>query len=112
MLLRLRNYFDHPVQRNYIVFQFYNLEMAEAFQLTLIENNIEYERDDEEESVPKRVLFGIHKTYADQAKELNNITIGKHRKPFVANPYLKWFMLIIVAGAITLSIIGYLKNAA
>lgn len=109
--MRLRNYFEHPSQRNYIVFQFYNLEMAEAFEAALTESKVDYERDDED-TVPKRVLFGVHKTHADLAKEINNIIIGQHRKPFVPNPYLKWTMLIFTAGAITLAILGYLKDAA
>lgn len=111
MLLKLTNYFEHPSERNYLVFQFYNLTMAEAFQDSLLENNIPFERDDEE-TIPKRVLFGVHRTYTDKAKYLNNVVIGKHRKPFIDNPYLKWGILIIVGFTITLSIVGYIKHAS
>lgn len=110
MLLRLRNYFEHPVQRNYLVFQFYNQTMAEAFGEILAENKIEFERDDEE-GIPKKVLFGVHKTNSRKALELNNFVIGKYRKPFIGNPYLKWTMLIVVACAISLALFGYYRNA-
>lgn len=110
MLLRIRNYFEHPVQRNYLVFQFYNLTMAEAFANILVENSIKFERDDEE-GIPKKVLFGVHKTDSRKAMELNNFVIGKYRKPFIGNRYLKWTMLIVVTCAITVALIGYFRNA-
>lgn len=109
-IVKLKNYYEHPTQRQYWVFHFYNMDMANAFEQGLIDATIEFEKDLEEGMAPK-AMFGIHRRYYQQCMQLNNKVIGKHRKPFIANPVFKWFVLIMVFGSIALAIMGYLKDA-
>ena len=82
--------------------------MANYFEELLVEEEIEYERAVEEETV-KRYLFGVHRRYRAQAMELNNRAIGRFRKKFIPNNLLRWVILFITLVAVFLAILGYLR---
>lgn len=108
-LLRIRNYNIHPENKKYWVFFFSDIDMAKYFEGLLTESNIEFEKDESEDLV-KRVLYGIHKRDMEQALELNNIAIGKFRKPFIVDPTLRYVIIFISVAVVILSIVGYFKT--
>ena len=83
--------------------------MAQYFEELLNENQIAFEKDDTEDLV-KRHLYGVHKKDMEEAERLNNIAIGKFRKPFIGDPMFRYFLIFLSFAVIALAIYGYLKN--
>lgn len=108
-LFRIKNYNVHPNDRKYWVFFFSDHSMAEFFESLLKENSIEFEKDIREDLV-KRELYGIHKRDLERVLVLNNIAIGKFRKPFIEDPTLRYVIIAISILAVGLGIYGFLNN--
>jgi len=109
-LLRITNHQDHPTNHAYKVFFFHNKNAANEFEKLLKQNNIPFEHDVEEARGKQMFLFGVLKTNLDQVSKLNYLALGKHRKPLVSHPILKWVILIFGLLVILFAFIGYLKS--
>lgn len=105
----LTNYSDHPNVRGYVVFNYTDMAMANYFEELLVENNIPYERGLDQQMI-KRYLFGIKKSRFEEAHRLNNIAIGKYRKPFMGDKILRYAVLGITLLFILLGVIGFFKS--
>lgn len=104
------NWRNHPTRKKYIVF-FYRTEAESAFfETLLIEHKIWFEKDTNEESEKARFLFGVKRDDLKTVKHLNNLAIGRYRKPFMPNKGLKYFVMIISFIVLTLAIIGFLRS--
>jgi hypothetical protein len=106
---RITNYYEHPTDNRYVVFHYYKNEQAQTFEDLLLKNNIRFEKHIEDENA-YIILFAIPKTHYKECVKYNFIAIGTHRKPFIPNRYLGYFLILLIAAAITLAIIGYLKS--
>lgn len=106
--MNLTNYFDHPGDNRYIVFQFALEDHADHFENLLKEADVIYERHWDEEV--EKTLFGINKRYRKEASRCNFLTHAAYRKPFIGNAWFKWSILLVTAGILILGIIGYLKS--
>lgn len=104
----LTNYNLHPSNRMYYVFHFKDENRANYFKNLLVEYKIHFEFDNEKTEKTTLYLFGIHKRDLKVATHLNNLTIGKFRKPFIAEPVFRYFVLVLGLGAIFLAVLGYL----
>lgn len=105
---RITNYYEHPTQEMYIVVHYMKLEQADLFTEYLTKEQIDFEAYVDEEGGRPIYLFGIHKKHMKKIVELNFLTIGKTRQPFVPNAYFRWFLILLFFFLIFLSIMGYL----
>lgn len=104
------NYKDHPSNRNKRVFFFQEAEWADHFEILLNENQIIFEKQIDEDG-DKKIYFGVSLKDFEQAKQLNFLTIGKFRKPFIPDQYLRYFVIFISIFILALAFIGaYLSN--
>lgn len=108
MLFTHINYGDHPTNRNKMVFHFKVKEHADYFENLLNQNHIKFESQTDVEGDGK-IYYGVLKTDYTKAKELNFITFGHFRKPFINDPFFKYFIVIITVLAIVIGIIGAIK---
>lgn len=109
-MINLTNYRDHPSERGYVVFFYTDFQMANYFEELLVEEDIPYERAVDQETGAKRYLFGVHKKHQQKLLKLNDLAIGKFRKPFIGSAVLRWIILGITAAMLLLGILGYIFN--
>ncbi|MEM7161512.1 MAG: hypothetical protein AAF487_03635 [Bacteroidota bacterium] len=107
--LKIKNYSIHPTNRSYWVIFYSDDQMADLFKELLIREEISFEEHSGEDLVKKR-LFGVHKKDMSKALELNNIAIGKYRKPFIGDPIFRYFLILLSVLLLGLAIYGYFKN--
>ena len=105
-LFNLTNYRDHPDNKDYVVFFFYNFEQGHFFQHLLNQNNLEHELFIEEEEKPI-MLFGIRRRHFKQALDLSNLSYVKFKKPFIANKWIRFAVLGFTVAMVLIAIIGY-----
>lgn len=93
-----------------MVYEFFHEPHADHFEELLKGRQVDYERHLDEEGEEPITLFGIEKRYVDVADNCNYLTHAKFRKPMIPYKGLKWAMLIITIGMVTLALIGYFKS--
>ena len=102
------NYYEHPGNPNYMVFRFRDTTYAERFEIRLNEKAIPFEKDiSTNENQVITTLYGVKKTYYKEALNQNFLTFSELRKPFISDPILRYFILLITILCLTLSLIGY-----
>ena len=106
--MRIVNYYDHEGDNRYVVYEYHKVEHADYFQELLESKNVVFERHMDEEK--DRILFGVSKRFRKDSSYCNNMTHARFRKPFIKNSILKYALLVLTFGAITLGIIGYFKS--
>jgi len=105
-LFNLTNYRDHPENKDYIVFFFYNFEQGSYFQHLLHQNSLEHESFIEEGEKPL-MLFGIRKRHFKHALDLNNLSYARFKKPFIPNKWIRYAVLGFTIVVIIIAIVGY-----
>jgi hypothetical protein len=111
--MRLTNWYTHPADNRYHVFEFRNVEMAAEFERDLLEAGIEFERapaDSKENDAEPVAQFGIHRQAFKSALRINHLLHGRHRGPFIAHTGLRWAMLLLTAGMVLLGLMGWLQS--
>jgi len=109
--MRWTNWYVHPADNRYHVFEFRSVALADEFQEDLEAAGIAFERapmEAEDDSVMER--FGIHRTDFKAALRVNHMLHGRHRRPFIAHAGLRWAMLCITAAALGLAIMGWMST--
>lgn len=107
--MRLTNYYEHPGDNRYYVFEFATDELANEFEQYLQQRQVIFERHFDEEA-SKNFMFGVSRDRLRDAMWCNNMVYAKHRQPFISNTFFKWSILLITGTFIALAIIGYLKT--
>ena len=108
--LKLTNHKDHPTNKAYKVFFFYQEDKALYFEKLLIENNLFFERGEENSNKRLVYLFGIRKTDNQKALQLNYETLGEFRSPLIKQ---RWGRIVVITFCLLLiifAIISYLQN--
>ena len=105
-LFNLTNYRDHPENKDYLVFFFYNFEQGYYFQHLLNQNSLEHEMFIEEEEKPV-ILFGIRKRHFKQALTLSDLSYAKFKKPFISNNWIRYAILGLTIAVVLFAIFGY-----
>jgi len=108
--LGLVNYVKHPSNPDYMVYRFADPLRADSFAEALAEAGIEFERDEEVKRTVTYYLFGIHKNDYKKTVRINFMVEAKHKKPLIPFKAFRYFFLLIMAGIVTLAIIGYCKR--
>lgn len=109
--LDFTNYRNHPSNKSYTVFFFKSIEQGDYFEALLRSHNVWFERYNEDELENKRkVLFAVNNSDVKAVLKLNNLAIGKYRKPFIPNKLFAWLMIVVSTVVVALAVLGYLKN--
>jgi hypothetical protein len=109
--LDFTNYREHPSNKAYTVFFFKTLEQGDFFETLLQQHKLWFERFNEDElDNNRKVLFAVKNSDLKAITKLNNLAIGKYRKPFIPNKLFAWAMIVFSTVVISLAILGYLKN--
>lgn len=101
-LPNLTNYGEHPTDAEWLVFRFATAAIADEFAAELAEAGVRHERDTEP---GPPFLVGVRRVNRDQAVRLNYTVLGRHRKPFLPDAWLRWgviglvVLLLALAGA-------------
>lgn len=106
----LTNYREHPTRKGFTVFFFYSEEQIEYFQALLSADNIWFEAESEVDESGKYYV-AIKKSDEKKVLYLNNLVIGKFRNKFIANPLLRYTVIVGSIVILALAFIGYLKGA-
>lgn len=106
----LSNYKEHPEKSHYLVFSYTNVDMAEYFIELLNQQNIPFEKDEEGYGENNIYMLAVKTAYRKEAIKNNFLAYGKYRKPTISNNILKYFLLLLFFGLITLALLGYIYN--
>ena len=109
--MRLTNWYTHPADNRYHVFEFRSTELADEYESELTKSGIPFERapsEPEGDGVLER--FGVHRTEFQAALRVNHLLHGRHRRPFIPHAGLRWAMLIITAAVLGLAIMGWMST--
>jgi hypothetical protein len=109
-LLRITNYKTHPGNPYYTVFHFKEKDRADFFRQKLTENNIWFEEDTDEKEGKTYYYYAVKKPDTKQAMYWNNYTIGKFRKPFIADKSLRVFVILLSILILGLTILSYVLS--
>lgn len=104
-MLKLVNINDHPTNHNKKVFYFMDGHKAEYFQALLEEKQLFYEKQIDFEG-DKCIYYGIRKSDFREVQKLNYLCHAKFRKPMIQDPFFRYLLIIGMAVAIAISIIG------
>jgi len=108
--MRLVNWYQHPADNRYNVFEFRNAEMAEEFARDLEREGVEVDRGEREEEGEVVDLFGVHRDQFKVALRVNHLLHGRYRRPFIAHRGLRWAMLLVTALALGLAMLGWMQS--
>ena len=108
--LKLTNHNDHPTNKAYKVFFFYDKEKAHYFETSLKERNIHFERGEEESNRGLVYLFGVRKTDNQIVQKLNYEALGKFRSPIISSYWGRISIYAICLLIIIFAIISYMQN--
>ena len=111
--MRLTNWYTHPADNRYHVFEFRDAEMAEEFERDLVRGDIAFEKAPIEAASSGEGIvlkFGVHRSVFKEALRVNHLLHGRHRQPFIAHVGLRWLMLLVTAGMVVLAAIGWMRS--
>lgn len=109
-MFNITNSFEHPTRPGHTIYRFYTEERAVYFKQLLIEDNIWFEEDIDQEEDKTTYFFGIKNRDAKTVNQKNYLVNGTFRKPLISNKILRWLLPTIALTVMILAIIGYLKS--
>jgi hypothetical protein len=102
---------EHPTNPKKKVFYFREAAQANYFEGMLTESKIEYEKQIDETG-DGRIYFGVKRSDFKKVQQLNYLTIGHFRKPFVSDHFFRWLLIIVSGIVLALAFIGaWLSNS-
>lgn len=104
-MLELINFQDHPTNINKKVFFFKQVSHANYFEVMLVESKIIYEKQIDEEG-DQTIYFGVKKSDFKTVQQLNYLTIGHFRKPFIPDKFFRYFLIVLSIFVVGLAILG------
>lgn len=104
------NKLAHPTNQFKVVYRFFDKNQAETFTAFLVDENIDFEAQVDEDDARKPTYFGIAKTLEKKVDRLNYLAIGKHREKFIPTAPMRWIVIAISAVIMILAILGAIKN--
>ena len=122
--MRWTNWYPHPADNRYYVFEFSDSNLADAYGRGLKEAGIEFEREVSDTALdggsaagggaagggPQPHRFGVHRQYFKEASKVNHLLHGQHRTPFIPHAGLRWGMLVGTAAVVALALLGWMRS--
>lgn len=110
-MINLMNYYEHPADNRYYIFEFRDVEKAISFENLLDEYSVTFEKMVEGETDEDwMTYYAVSKTYFKEALRANNLTESKYRSPMIGNVYARYFFVILMMGIVALAFVGYCKT--
>lgn len=100
------NKLNHPTNPRKSVYRFLKREQAEYFTELLVDADIDFEAQVDEDHEKKPTYFGIPKAKEKQVDRLNYLALGHGRDKFIASAPARWILIIVSIGVLLLAIIG------
>lgn len=100
----------HPTNQFKVVYRFLQRDQAETFSIFLVDENIEFEVQVDEDDPRKPTYFGVAKILEKKVDRLNYLAIGKHREKFIPTAPMRWIVIVISAVIMFLAVYGALKS--
>ncbi len=104
------NKLAHPTNQFKVVYRFFDKNQAETFTTYLVDEQVEFEAQVDEDDARKPTYFGVAKTLEKKVDRLNYLAIGKHRDKFIPTAPMRWIVIAISAVIMILAVLGALKN--
>ena len=104
--MKLTNYYIHPNDNRYLVFEFAEKSYADHFENLLKNGDCWFERHQEDDVV----FFGVEKSKSKEVMNMNFRTYGHFRNPMITNGWYKYLLLIITFIFIIFALVGYYKS--
>jgi hypothetical protein len=104
------NWREHPSDNRYTIFFFKTQNESSYFEKLLQSHNIGFEYNFEEEEPNYKYFYAVNKLKTKEVIKLNHLTIGEYRKPFIANTFLRYSLVIMMFIIMIIAITGYIKS--
>ena len=104
------NFYEHPSRQRTYVFEYTQKERADYFEDLLQREGIKFERETHDKDGKETFFFGVNKEDLKVARNANYLAYAKYRKPFIADPALRYFTLGLSVVIGTLIILGIILN--
>ncbi len=104
-MVNLMNYYEHPGDNRYYVFEIRSVEKSITFESYLDEFGINFEKMVEEDG--DKTLYGVLKSDFSKTLKANNLTEAQYRKPMIEIPALRYALVIIMFLLVGLAFVGY-----
>lgn len=95
----------HPTNRKVIVYRHLVQEQADYFAELLIEDEIDFEVQIDEEHQKKPIYYGVARVHEKRSDHLNLLSLGKNRPLFIDSAVLRW---IVIGGSALFIFLGIL----
>jgi len=105
-MINLMNYYEHPGDNRYYVFEIRSVEKCITFEAYLEEFGVNFEKMVEEEG--DKTLYGVLKVDFSKTLKANNLTEAQYRKPMIELPALRYALVIIMFLTVGLALAGYI----
>jgi hypothetical protein len=109
-MINITNYNEHPTRKAYTIFHFFKPERANYFKELLIEQNIWFESEIEEQPEKTIYFFGIKNRDLKKVERINYLVSARYRKPTISNRYLSWSLYVFAILVFILAIMGYINT--
>ena len=96
----------HPTNRKVIVYRHLVQEQADYFAELLIEDEIDFEIQIDEEHEKRPIYYGVARVHEKRSDHLNFLALGKNRPKFIDSAPLRWIIIGLSALIIFLGVLG------
>ncbi len=107
----LSNKLKHPTNESKIVYRHVKKEQAETFATLLVDADIDFEVQIDEDDERKPTYFGVMRRHETEVDRLNFKAIGQHRPRFIASAPVRWLFISISIAMLILALIGAWLNS-
>lgn len=104
------NWREHPSDNRYTVFFFKTKDESDFFEKELQHHDIWFEYNFDVEEPTYQHYYAVNKVNEKAVIQLNHLTIGAYRKPFIQINFLRYALIIGMILILSLAIMGYIKS--
>lgn len=101
------NKLKHPTNGRKAVYRFFDRSQAEYFTELLVDENIDFEAQVDEDHPKKPTYFGVSKAVETRVDILNYTALGKGRDKFIPTAGLRWIVFTISLVVLFLAFLGF-----
>lgn len=107
----LTNWRKHPTRNGYEVFFYKTVEEGNFLENLLVEEKIFFEKFiDNEQDHSRKVMIAVKTGDVPRVRKLNNLVLGKYRKPFIPFKGLRYALVAFFFLIFTLILLSVVYN--
>ena len=104
------NKLKHPTNDRKAVYRYFDASQAEYFTELLVDADIEFEAQIDEDDPKKPTYFGVLKAYETKVDKLNFMAMGKGRDKFIPAALMRFIVFALSLLVILLAFLGYIVS--